>query len=74
MGLEVAHGSGLVLVHEPAVARDIGSKNSGEAALYRRLLVHDVFFALAQASRMVVLHIALRIARTVPYFVDAGWS
>ena len=51
MGLEVAHGGGLVLVHEPAVARDIGGKNGGEPALYRGLFVHDVFSALAQASR-----------------------
>ena len=51
MGLEVAHGGGLVLVHEPAVARDIGGKNGGEAALYRGLFGHDVFSALAQASR-----------------------
>jgi hypothetical protein len=32
MGLEVAHGGGLVLVHEPTVARDIGGKNGGEPA------------------------------------------
>jgi hypothetical protein len=66
MGLEVAHGGGLVLVHEPTVARDIGGKNGSEPALDRGLFVHDVFSALAQASRWVVLHIALRIARTVP--------
>jgi hypothetical protein len=51
MGLEVAHGGGLVLVHEPAVARDIGGKNGGEPALYRGLFVHDVFSALAQGWR-----------------------
>jgi hypothetical protein len=39
MGLEVAHGGGLVLVHEPAVARDIGGKNGGEPALCRGLRV-----------------------------------
>ena len=47
MGLEVLHGGSLVLVHEPAVARDIGSKNGGEPALYRELFVHDVSSALA---------------------------
>jgi hypothetical protein len=51
MGLEVTHGRGLVLVHEPAVAGDIGGKNGGEPALYRALFVHDVFSALTQASR-----------------------
>jgi hypothetical protein len=30
MGLEVAHGGGLVRVHEPAVAGDVGGKNGGE--------------------------------------------
>jgi hypothetical protein len=50
MGLEVAHGGGLVLVHEPAVARDIGGKNGGEPALYRGFSVHDLFSAPAQAS------------------------
>jgi hypothetical protein len=47
MGLEVLHGGGLVLVHEPAVARDIGGKNGGEPALYRELFVHDVSSTLA---------------------------
>ena len=51
MALEVAHGRGLVLMHEPAVARDIGGKNGGEPALYRELFVHEVVSALAQASR-----------------------
>jgi hypothetical protein len=51
MGLEVTHGGGLVFVHEPAVARDIGGKNGGKPALYRELFVHDAFSALAQASR-----------------------
>jgi len=51
MGLEVAHGGGLVRVHEPAVARDIGGKNGGEPARYRGVFVHDVLSALAQASR-----------------------
>jgi hypothetical protein len=47
MRLEVAHGGGLVLVHEPAVARDIRGKNGGESALYGELFFHDVFSALA---------------------------
>jgi hypothetical protein len=47
MGLEVLHGGGLILVHEPAVARDIGGKNGSEPALYRALFVHDVSSALA---------------------------
>jgi hypothetical protein len=51
MGLEVAHGAGLVLVHEPAVARDIGGKDGGEPPLYRGVFVHDVFSVLGQASR-----------------------
>ena len=42
MRLEVPHGGGLVLVHESAVAGDIGGKNSGEPTLYRRLFIHDV--------------------------------
>jgi hypothetical protein len=50
MGLEVAHGGGLVLVHEPAVARDVGGENGGEPASYRGV-VHDVFARPARASR-----------------------
>ena len=51
MGLEVPHGGGLVRVHEPAVAHDVGGENGGEPALHRGLFVHDVVSALAQASR-----------------------
>src|SRR4030095_2742270 len=40
-GVRVAPGGGLVLVHEPAVPRDIGGKKGGEPALYRGLFVHD---------------------------------
>jgi len=32
MRLEVPHGGGLVLVHESAVAGDIGGENRGEPA------------------------------------------
>jgi hypothetical protein len=74
MGREVTHGRGLIRVHEPAVAGDIGGKNSGEPTLYRGLFVHDAFSALAEASRSVVWHIALRIARTVPKRKDARVS
>jgi hypothetical protein len=49
MGLEVPHGGGFVLVHEPAVASNIGGKNGGEPTLYRGLFVHELP-ALAQAS------------------------
>jgi hypothetical protein len=40
MGLEVPHGGGLIRVHEPAVAGDVGGKNPGEPTPYRGLLVH----------------------------------
>jgi hypothetical protein len=33
MGLEVPHGGGLVSMHEPAVAGDIGGENGGEPTL-----------------------------------------
>jgi len=32
MRLEVAHGGGLVFVHEPAVASDVGGEDGGESA------------------------------------------
>jgi hypothetical protein len=51
MGLEVPHGGGLIRVHEPAVANDIGGKNGREPTLNRGLFVHDAFSALAPASR-----------------------
>jgi hypothetical protein len=51
VGLEVPHGGGLIRVHEPAVASDIGGKDGREPTLNRGLLVHDVFSLLAQASR-----------------------
>jgi hypothetical protein len=51
MRLEVPHGGGLIRVHEPAVAGDIGGKNGREAALNHKLFIHDVLSALAQASR-----------------------
>jgi hypothetical protein len=41
MGLEVAHGGGLIRVHEPAVAGDVGGKNGGEPTRQRGLFVHD---------------------------------
>src|SRR5262245_47888583 len=56
VGFEVAHGGGLVLVHEPAVARDVGGKNGGEPTLYGGLFVHDAFSALAEASGGSVAH------------------
>jgi hypothetical protein len=37
---EIAHGAGLVLVHESAVAGDIGGKNGGKPTVHRRLSVH----------------------------------
>jgi hypothetical protein len=52
MGFEVPHGGGFVLMHQSAIARDIGCKNGGEPALYRGLFVHDVFSALAEASSL----------------------
>src|SRR5207247_2081459 len=64
MRLEVAHRGGLVLVHEPAVAGDIGGKNGGEPTVEEALLGH-VFSALAGARQSSVLHTAVRIARTV---------
>ena len=51
MGLEVLHGGGLIRVHEPAVASDIGGKNGREPTPNRGLFVHDVFSALAPARR-----------------------
>jgi hypothetical protein len=50
MGLEVTHGGRLVLVHEPAVARDVGGENGGEPARYRGRFVHDVDSMFAQAT------------------------
>jgi hypothetical protein len=35
MRLEVAHGGGLVFVHEPAVAGDVGGQDGGESAIHR---------------------------------------
>src|SRR5262245_34301425 len=40
MRLEVPHGGGLVRVHEPAVASDIGGENRGEPAVDQGLLGH----------------------------------
>jgi hypothetical protein len=57
MRLEVPHGGGLIRVHQPAVASDIGGKNGGEPPVDQGLLGH--------VSSASVLHIALRIARTV---------
>src|SRR5207244_12083260 len=64
MRLEYAYRGGLVLVHEPAVAGDIGGKNGGEPTVEEALLGH-VFSALAGARQSSVLHTAVRIARTV---------
>ena len=72
MGLEVAHGGDLVLVHQPAVTGNIGGKNGGEPTRYRGLFVHAV-----------VWHIALRIAGqcffsktslATDIAVHAGWA
>jgi hypothetical protein len=41
MGLEVAYGGGLIRVHEPAVAGDVGGKNGGEPTPQRGRFVHD---------------------------------
>ena len=57
MRLDVPYGGGLIRVHEPAVASDIGGKNGGEPAADQGLLGH--------VSSAPVLHIALRIARAV---------
>jgi hypothetical protein len=40
MRLEVAHGGGLVLVHESAVAGDIGGENGGKPTVHRGLSAH----------------------------------
>ena len=43
VAFQVAHRDGLVLAHEPAVPRDIGSKNGRESAVDRRVFVHHRF-------------------------------
>ena len=39
VGLEGAHGGGLVVVHEPAVPGDVGGEDGGEPTLHRGLLL-----------------------------------
>ena len=67
MRLEVPHGGGLIRVHEPAIPSNVGGQDGGEPEVYRGLSVHDACSRARASEQPVVLHIAQRIAKTVPY-------
>ena len=53
MRLEVAHGGGLVFVHKPAVAGDVGGEDGGESAVHRGPRAHEQIIVCPGARRTV---------------------